>query len=415
MSSPARVLPLASLLLGACVIPANNPPVSQPGIAPPPPEQRPQVVDHRDDQPVIAGDDSLLDFGEWDLYDNGATHPTVRGGELELIPDDVYSAAAAAFWRGEARGPYVLELDYRTWDDDGGPLDNSADGIAVMILKSDDAYRRTEPPAGGARGVINDGTGYAVHVRTYGSREVFLTDGAGRVLARRPWQSTYTHDRFSRLRVEVGARSIDVSLDGVETLRWTGALDDRFGGIAIAAGTGAVDSQHVVRDVRLTRGGGGENLIVNGDFEQTQIGSGGWQILPSLPGWSVVSGRGIEVQNNVAGSPARGEHHVELDGDEPVAIAQEIDVEPGRGYELRYQFAARPGTAAADNRLEVYWNGALVDVVQAAGDRPDTLWIERTVQLPAVAGRRADLEFRDTGAANGLGTYLDAVELTERY
>jgi hypothetical protein len=435
MSSRPLVLgSLLSLPLTACVIPATGP---GPYVAGEAPAQRTpgDVVDHRaPDAPpndIAVGepvdDPAALRFarpGTWTLYGNGPAALQTDGDQLTLIADDAYSAAAAAFWTGEARAPYTLELDYQTWDDDGGgDLTRSGDGIAVMLFKSEDPYRDGMAlPAGGGRGVIRDGTGYAIELPLYGNRQVLLSDGEGRVLAAEPLAAAYTGARFAHLRIDVDDDGIAVAVDGNPVLAWRGRVHRRHGGIAIAAGTGAADAAHIVGNVRLTADsfdpgdddrGRGRNLVENGDFELPRLGEGAWSSQAAIPGWRTVAGPGLELQRRAAGSPARGDQLVELDGDGASAMAQDVATRPGATYRLRYRFAARPGTARDDNRLRVRWNGQIVDEVEADGASGDTRWIERTVTVRA-DGPVGRLVFEDGGVSNGLGTYVDDVSLRER-
>lgn len=431
---------VATATLGACVVPASGPAYTTsayPQPAPSAPAPAPA------DPPLVASDGEALPFdgGAWHLLENGSARPRVLddGRILELIADEVYGSAALAWWAGDVRPPYTVELDYATWDDDGGPLHSSGDGIAVLLLDDDAPYQRHRPPSGGDRGVIRDGTGYSVQLPIYGERRVAIHDGSGRVLASRPDAAAYTGGRFAHLRIDVDLDGIAVSVDGGAPVVWRGQVDDRFGGLAIAAATGAADAGHAVRDVRLLRdttpgypddGGPDDghddgpddgpddrphrphrrNLIVNGSFEAPAIGDGSWTTVRDVPGWRAVGGPGIELQRHVAGEPADGDQHVELDSDAPSAMVQDVRTDAGAMYRLRYRVAARPGTHPDDNRLEVRWNGVVVDVVTARPSGDATRW-ERRELLVQAAGDRSQLELRDTSPANGTGIYVDDVRL----
>jgi hypothetical protein len=78
-----------------------------------------------------------------------------------------------------------------------------------------------------------------------------------------------------------------------------------------------------------------QNLVQNGSFETPALGSGNWGIYPAIPNWTLVSGSGAEVQNNVAGAPYAGEQHVELDGNDNSAIEQAVPVGPRRDLPVR--------------------------------------------------------------------------------
>lgn len=153
------------------------------------------------------------------------------------------------------------------------------------------------------------------------------------------------------------------------------------------------------------------SLVQNGGFEAPALPQGGYQMLPAIPGWSIASGPGIEVQHRVAGSPAEGNQHVELDSNSPTAIYQDLRTVPGASYELSFAFSARAESSAASNRVEVWFGGQRVAVAQASGEgSSDTRWVNFTVPVRASAPV-SRLEFRDVGAADGLGSYIDSVSL----
>lgn len=156
----------------------------------------------------------------------------------------------------------------------------------------------------------------------------------------------------------------------------------------------------------------GENLLVNGGFEASPLPPGGWQVFPSIPGWINTFGNGFEVQANAAGTPFEGRQLLELDGNEPVGIAQDVRVQPGARYEVRLAFSPRPGTNVGDNRIAVYFEGQLVGRVEGDGTlNQDTRWQVSTFFVTA-RGAYARLEIRDEGSANTLGSYLDDVRLS---
>src|SRR5262245_73711 len=104
-----------------------------------------------------------------------------------------------------------------------------------------------------------------------------------------------------------------------------------------------------------------DELVVNGGFESPALEPGSWDVFGEIRGWHTASGPGIEIQNRVAGEPASGDQHVELDSHASSAMYQILDTVPGATYLVTYRVSARPGTDAADNRLEVLWNGAVID------------------------------------------------------
>jgi len=176
--------------------------------------------------------------------------------------------------------------------------------------------------------------------------------------------------------------------------------------------------------------------VINGDFEAPVVThSSGWNIFPSgTPGlgWTVEwassyagapTPANLELHHGVNGwLPYDGDQHAELDTDwggpghpqsgeqASVKIYQDIDTCPGRTYTLSYAWSPRPGHG--NNKLEVYWDGSLIATHSGAGGA-NTNW---TLETPTVSatGYTTTLAFIETGTADSLGMFLDAVSLVEQ-
>ena len=182
------------------------------------------------------------------------------------------------------------------------------------------------------------------------------------------------------------------------------------------------------------------NLVLNGGFEEPIIvPTKNWDIYSSAesPGWSVEWMPGpdthdgyprpadayIELQTAI-GNPhgrtaAEGNQWTELDSDwdgpggaldyEPASIRiyQDITTVPDGVYKLSFAFSPRPGVE--DNKLEVKWDGAVVDVLEADGTTlSNTNWTYHQYVLTATS-TITRLEFADLSASDTLGTFLDDV------
>jgi predicted ribosomally synthesized peptide with SipW-like signal peptide len=192
----------------------------------------------------------------------------------------------------------------------------------------------------------------------------------------------------------------------------------------------------------------GANLVTNGGFEVPEVThASNWDIFPSpVTGWNVewrgdipasydppgavpVQSRpnpaNIELHEGVVGPAFEGNQYVELDSDwgghaapdysgEPASasIYQDIATTAGATYQIKYVWAPRPGTTAANNRLEVQWNNVVVDDTGTMADPPAAgiQWIERTVQVTAT-GATTRLRLTDRGTADSLGTFVDKVQV----
>jgi len=186
-------------------------------------------------------------------------------------------------------------------------------------------------------------------------------------------------------------------------------------GTTTAATTSATGSTTTTATATGTTGASavttGTAAITNGGFEMPDVAAGQTALQPALPGWVRMAGAGVEVHDNNAGRAAVGSQYIELDGTDSTAIATDIPTAANTNYLVSMQFAARPGTAAGDNKLEVRWNGELVGTVQASGEgATDARWMRVSFRVRATsAGSR--LELRDAGLSNGQGTYVDDVAI----
>jgi hypothetical protein len=165
-----------------------------------------------------------------------------------------------------------------------------------------------------------------------------------------------------------------------------------------------------------------DNIVINGSFEAPAITST-WEIFPAITGWQLARGPSIEIQRNVSNwKSAAGSQYVELDADidgpkgarsgEPAssAIYQDLPTTAGGQYVLQFAFSPRPGVK--DNRLEVKWNGTILDTLSASGaGRSTTNWQTSTYTVRAT-GKVTRLQFGDRSASDSLGTFLDDVHVS---
>lgn len=181
-------------------------------------------------------------------------------------------------------------------------------------------------------------------------------------------------------------------------------------------------------------------LIPDSGFENPEVTNGAqWDIFDSPAGaWSVAWRSDVpatfgaqnrpaiaklEIHEGVLGAAAELNQYSELDSDwggpngagdgEPasVMIYQDIPTVVGNAYRIKYRFAARPDTAASENRVEVRWGGTIVhDTLNVAGPSGAILWTEYTINVLATT-TATRLSFTDMGTANSLGTFIDDIRL----
>lgn len=101
------------------------------------------------------------------------------------------------------------------------------------------------------------------------------------------------------------------------------------------------------------------SILLNGDFEQPN-GIEGFAIFrgTSLPYWVVDAGS-VEL-DGVGWQKASGDQSLDLNGEEPGTIHQDVATTPGRRYLLRYAMSGHPFCGPLVMSMEVRWNGSVV-------------------------------------------------------
>ncbi|HHQ4489478.1 TPA: MARTX multifunctional-autoprocessing repeats-in-toxin holotoxin RtxA [Aeromonas hydrophila] len=164
---------------------------------------------------------------------------------------------------------------------------------------------------------------------------------------------------------------------------------------------GGRDEQAMDKALQLDEQGlarGGENLIVNGDFER---GAHGWQH----------AGAGIEADFSAAtyglAADGHGARVSELSTDRNTQISQDLaGLKAGETVNLTFDFARR-ANISLQHGIEVLWNGERV----FASEGDASSWQSKALTLTASEGRNT-LAFRGIGESNGLGYLLDNVVAT---
>ncbi|MEH0390127.1 MARTX multifunctional-autoprocessing repeats-in-toxin holotoxin RtxA [Vibrio mimicus] len=139
------------------------------------------------------------------------------------------------------------------------------------------------------------------------------------------------------------------------------------------------------------------NLIVNGDFEQSDFG---WSSTHGVEAYVSASSYGLERDGH-------GNNVSELATDQSTTIYQDIqNLTEGEVIAVSFDFAKRAGISNNEG-IEVLWNGEVV--FSSSGD--ESAWQQKTLKLTAQAGSNR-IEFKGTGHNDGLGYILDNVVAT---
>ena len=144
---------------------------------------------------------------------------------------------------------------------------------------------------------------------------------------------------------------------------------------------------------------GGSGQLVNGDFETPDAGAGylTYGAGSSFDGWTVEAGSVDLV--GLLWVAANGSQSIDLGGNEPGTLSQELATVPGQSYRLRFALAGNWYSGDPVKRVEVRWGDTLVD----------------TATFDSTGRSNADMgwEYREyVVTASGLSTRLTFVNLT---
>lgn len=144
-------------------------------------------------------------------------------------------------------------------------------------------------------------------------------------------------------------------------------------------------------------------------FDSVPVSAGSYVTLPSLEGWTAVSGGGIELQNHVFGaSPFSGDNLIELDSTSNTTISRIIEA---GSYILTGQVSARPGVAAATSGIDILVGNTVISSQTYDGTGlTDTVWNPFSFAFTVVTP--TELIFRASGPSDTVGAYLDNIGLT---
>jgi len=154
----------------------------------------------------------------------------------------------------------------------------------------------------------------------------------------------------------------------------------------------------------------GVNLIVNGSFEDKDIQTKSWSVYNSIPGWSTVSGAGIEIRDHVVGDAYHGEQFIELDSHNNSYMIQNVaNTRANQSYLLSFAYSPRMWQPDYTNGISVFWNSIEIASITATGGATNQ-W---TMFDFIVQGTGDDvLGFAAIGKNDSLGGNIDAVSVS---
>ncbi len=195
-----------------------------------------------------------------------------------------------------------------------------------------------------------------------------------------------------------------------------GAGDDRVNG---GAGDDVLyGDNYIVKTSNV-----GKNLVVNGSFEDYTISYNHCYRTKTINGWTTHYASGIDIKNNnYYNSASDGNTWLELEGYRNSSISQQIDTEAGKQYQISFDYKGHSRGSAYNNRIEVYWNGELIDTITEQGSKYSSCystgsneWKTYTYTLEAGNGDLTGLTFKAVGCSYRVGGQLDNIEVREVY
>ncbi|AXG41947.1 MULTISPECIES: MARTX multifunctional-autoprocessing repeats-in-toxin holotoxin RtxA [Photorhabdus] len=173
-------------------------------------------------------------------------------------------------------------------------------------------------------------------------------------------------------------------------------LSNRLLGSVTAAETPDLENIHHSLNINESDDSEQEiNLIINGDFEQGELG---WLATHGIEAYHPASIYVLETEGY-------GERVSELDVERNTTIYQDLqNLSEGEVISLSFDFANSLHAALTDSGMEVLWNGKLVFSAFDGAAK----WQNKTLELTAKTGSNR-IEFKGTGEDDGTGYILDNI------
>ncbi|MDX2307756.1 MAG: histone H1-like repetitive region-containing protein [Hyphomicrobium sp.] len=161
-------------------------------------------------------------------------------------------------------------------------------------------------------------------------------------------------------------------------------------------------------DKEMQKFGEGDELLVDGGFEQADVRANTWTTLASVGGWKSDSGIEVWGKNFNGTKPTDGKNIVELDADHRQSnIYQDVQTKAGVEYTFSFDYMKRADSKAGSDTIEIYWNGKMVGSV----DPTQTSWSQASFVVTGTGGKDR-IEFRESSGDNdSYGGLIDNASL----
>lgn len=165
--------------------------------------------------------------------------------------------------------------------------------------------------------------------------------------------------------------------------------------------------KQVAADAEAAKHAAGE-MLVDGSFEQADVGHNTWGHQAVVGGWH--SGSEVEVwgRDFYGVKATDGVKVAELDYDHGLSnMYQNVATVSGQSYTFTFDYSQRSDAASSSNTVQVFWNGELVGSVDPAS----TDWSHASFQVIGTGGSDR-IEFREEAGDNdSLGGLIDNASL----
>jgi len=165
---------------------------------------------------------------------------------------------------------------------------------------------------------------------------------------------------------------------------------------------------------RMMLNGDGGTVIFEAGFEDADVAVADFGFFRNVSGFTATRGA-VEIQNThpAVGPAAEGSKHLELDGNNEIAV--DIDAASAAQLTLDLQYSPRGGANVLENEIEVLWNGEVVSTLSADGsNNRSTDFRSFSIDLPIEDDSTSgQLIFRSKySGGRGVGGLLDDIVVT---
>lgn len=158
--------------------------------------------------------------------------------------------------------------------------------------------------------------------------------------------------------------------------------------------------------------GAGASIVQNGSFEDNPGFGGTWAVFGALPGWTVDSGPGVELQTaaTLGLTPYDGAYYAELDSHANSSISQMVDLSEG-WHELSFGFSPRTSDPTT-NGISFGIAGLVFDFITGPSATTSVgNWTDVTLKFKVATAGSYKLFFDATTSSDSYGGFIDGIKI----